>query len=104
MANSANDLTRDSAGRPARDYGTTAMIRRLLAEEGLKHWRRYARAFVLMAISAAATSASAYLIGSVINAAYVAKNFQSILWLSVLSFLLFAIKGFATYGHAVILQ
>jgi ATP-binding cassette subfamily B protein len=80
------------------------MIRRLIAEEGFKHWRRYVRAFMLMAVSAAATSASAYLIGSVINAAYVAKNFQSILWLSILSFVLFAIKGLATYGHAVILQ
>ena len=104
MANSANDLTADSAGRTAPDYGAAAMIRRLLAEEGLKHWRRYVNAFILMAISAAATSASAYLIGSVINAAYVAKNLQSIVLLSLLSFLLFAIKGVATYGQAVILQ
>jgi ATP-binding cassette subfamily B protein len=104
MANSANDLTTASAGRAAPDYGAAAMIRRLLAEEGVKHWRRYVNAFILMAISAAATSASAYLIGSVINAAYVSKNFRNIVLLSLLSFLLFAIKGIATYGQAVILQ
>jgi ABC-type multidrug transport system fused ATPase/permease subunit len=104
MASSANDVTAAPAGQAVHDYGTAAIIRRLLAEEGLKHWRRYLSAFILMAIAAAATSASAYLIGSVINAAYVAKNFQSILLLSVLAFLLFAIKGLATYGQAVILQ
>jgi ATP-binding cassette subfamily B protein len=95
-------VTAAPAGQP--DYGTAAIIGRLLAEEGLKHWRRYLNAFILMAIAAAATSASAYLIGSVINAAYVAKNFQNIVLLSVLSFLLFATKGLATYGQAVILQ
>src|SRR5690242_19735231 len=104
MANSANDLTPASAGQAAPDYGAMAMIRRLLAEQGVKHWRRYASAFILMAIAAAATSASAYLIGSVVNAAYVSKNFQAILLLSVLAFLLFATKGLATYGQAVILQ
>ena len=104
MASSANDVTAAPAGQAVPDYGTAAIIRRLLAEEGLKHWRRYLNAFILMAIAAAATSASAYLIGSVINAAYVAKNFQSIVLLSVLSFLLFATKGLATYGQAVILQ
>jgi ATP-binding cassette subfamily B protein len=104
MANSADDVTAAPAGHAVPNYGTAAIIRRLLVEQGSQHWRRYVRAFVLMAISAAATSASAYLIGSVINAAYVAKNFQSILLLSVLSFLLFAIKGLATYGQAVILQ
>ncbi len=104
MANSANDLTTASAAPAAPNYGAAAMIRRLLAEEGIKHWRRYVNAFILMAISAAATSASAYLIGKVINAAYVSKNFQAIVLLSVLSFVLFAIKGLATYGQAVILQ
>jgi ABC-type multidrug transport system fused ATPase/permease subunit len=104
MASSANDVTAAPAGQAVPDYGTAAIIRRLLAEEGLKHWRRYLNAFILMAIAAAATSASAYLIGSVINAAYVAKNFQNIVLLSVLSFLLFATKGLATYGQAVILQ
>jgi ATP-binding cassette subfamily B protein len=104
MASSADDVTAAPAGQAVPDYGTAAIIRRLLAEEGLKHWRRYLNAFILMAIAAAATSASAYLIGSVINAAYVAKNFQNIVLLSVLSFLLFATKGLATYGQAVILQ
>jgi len=109
MADSSNDLTADSRGEsvgggPPRDYGTGALIRRLLAEEGLKHWRRYVSAFVLMAIAAGATSASAYLIGSVINAAYIEKNLRAILLLSLLSFVLFAIKGIATYGQAVILQ
>jgi ABC-type multidrug transport system fused ATPase/permease subunit len=109
MADPANDLTADSrgpsvGGRSSANYGTTAMIRRLLAEEGLKHWRRYVYAFILMGIAAAATSASAYLIGSVINAAYISKDFRAILLLSLLAFVLFTIKGLASYGQAVILQ
>jgi ABC-type multidrug transport system fused ATPase/permease subunit len=109
MADSTNDLTADSrgpsvGGRPAPDYGTMTMIRRLLAEEGLQHWRRYVSAFILMGIAAAATSAWASLIGTVINAAYISKDFRAILVLSLLAFVLFAIKGLATYGQAVILQ
>jgi ABC-type multidrug transport system fused ATPase/permease subunit len=109
MADPADDLPADSRGlsvegHPAPDYGTGTMIRRLLADEGLKHWRRYLGAFILMAIAAGATSASAYLIGSVINAAYVNKDFQAILLLSLLAFILFSIKGLAAYGQAVILQ
>lgn len=109
MADPAHDLTADSrgpsvGGQPAANYGTWPLIRRLLAEEGLQYWRRYVNAFILMAISAAATSTSAYLIGSVINAAYINKDFRAILLLSLAAFVLFAIKGLATYGQAVILQ
>ncbi len=64
-----NDQTLPSADDER--YGTFALIRRLLAEQGLVHWRKYAFAFSLMAISAACTALSAYLIGDVINQAYV---------------------------------
>ena len=45
------------------------MVRRLLADEALQHWRRYAVAFVLMAIAAACTALSAYLLGTMTNEA-----------------------------------
>jgi subfamily B ATP-binding cassette protein MsbA len=85
-------------------YGTIALIRRLLAEQGLVHWRRYAVAFVLMAISAGCTALSAYLIGSVINQAYVDRNLAGIFFLGGVTAVLFATKGLATYGHSVILS
>ena len=55
-------------------YGTFALIRRLLTEQGIVHWRKYAFAFTLMAISAGCTAFSAYLIGDVINEGYVQQE------------------------------
>ena len=85
-------------------YGTLALIRRLLTEQGFVHWRRYAFAFTLMAISAGCTAFSAYLIGDVINQAYVNRNLAGIITIGGITVVLFATKGLATYGHSVILS
>lgn len=84
-------------------YRPTVLIRRLLTEQGLVHWRRYIVAFALMAIAAGCTALSAYLIGDVINQAYVNRNLRGIITLGFITVALFAIKGFATYGHSVML-
>jgi ATP-binding cassette subfamily B protein len=76
----------------------------LLTEQGFSHWRRYAVAFVLMAISAACTALSAYLIGDVINQAYVNHNLPGIVILGFITAALFTLKGLATYGHSVLLS
>ena len=86
------------------DIGTVALIRRLVTEQGLVHWRKYALAFVLMAISAGCTALSAYLIGNVINEAYVNKSLAGIFILGGVTVALFATKGLATYGHSVMLS
>jgi ATP-binding cassette, subfamily B, bacterial MsbA len=85
-------------------YGTYALIRRLLTEQGLVHWRKYAVAFVLMAITAACTAASAYLIGDVINQAYVNRSMPGIITLGIITIFLFALKGVTTYGQGVMLS
>jgi ATP-binding cassette subfamily B protein len=85
-------------------YGAAALIRRLITEQGLQHWRRYAVAFTLMAISAGATAASAWLLGEVINQTYVNRSINGIVLLSVAIIVLFTLKGAATYGHTVILS
>jgi ATP-binding cassette subfamily B protein len=83
--------------------GTLALIHRLLTEQALGQWKRYAVAFVLMAVAAGATALSAYLIGDVINAAYVDKNVVAIVILSVVTGTIFLVKAIATYGHSVLL-
>ena len=83
--------------------GALALIHRLLTEQALGQWKRYAVAFVLMAVAAAATALSAYLIGDVINAAYVDKNLTAIVVLSVVTGAIFLVKAIATYGHSVLL-
>ena len=97
-----NDHTLPSADD--KRYGTVALIRRLLAEQSLVHWRKYAVAFTLMAISAGCTALSAYLIGDVINQAYVNHNLAGIFILGGITAALFTVKGLATYGHSVLLD
>src|SRR5512146_1747230 len=86
------------------DLGAVALIKRLVTEQGLVHWRKYAVAFVLMAVSAGCTAFSAYLIGNVINEAYVNKSLAGIFILGGVTVALFATKGLATYGHSVLLS
>jgi len=85
-------------------YGAAILIRRLVTEQGIAYWRRYLQAFVLMGVAAAATAGSAYVLGQVINQAYVDKNVPGIAMLSGVVVLLLTIKGFATYGQSVILS
>jgi subfamily B ATP-binding cassette protein MsbA len=80
-----------------------ALIRRLLTEQALGQWKRYALAFALMGVGACATALGAYLIGNVINAAYVDKNFPAIVALAMVTAVIFLIKGLASYGHSVLL-
>ena len=85
-------------------YGAAILIRRLVTEQGAVYWRRYLQAFALMAVSAATTAGSAYLLGQVINQAYVEKNVRGIAVLSGVTVVIFILKGAATYGHQVILS
>ncbi|MBB5054189.1 ATP-binding cassette subfamily B protein [Afipia massiliensis] len=85
-------------------YGAAALIRRLITEQGLQHWRRYAVAFTLMAVSAGTTAAAAWLLGEVINQTYVDRSVHGIVLLSLVIIVLFTLKGAATYGHTVILS
>lgn len=85
-------------------YRATALIRRLFLEQGLMHWRRYTIAFLLMGLAAGATAISAYLIGTVINEAYVNRNLAGIITVGFITVAVFATKGVATYGHSVMLS
>ncbi len=85
-------------------YGAAILIRRLIMEQGAAYWRRYLTAFALMGISAGATALSAYVLGQVINKAYVDKDVHGIALLSGITVLIFIVKGAATYGHQVILS
>ena len=84
--------------------GALALVHRLLTEQALGQWKRYAVAFALMAVAAGATALSAYLVGNVINAAYVDTNLSSASsrWRCSRGGLFF-IKALASYGHTVLL-
>jgi len=80
------------------------LVWRLLSEYGVSRWSRYAVAFVLMAIGAAATAGAAYLAGDVVNQAYVSQNFSAVVQTSLLVMLVFSLRGAAVYGHSIILS
>jgi ATP-binding cassette, subfamily B, bacterial MsbA len=85
-------------------YSTAALVRRLLVDEALDYWPRYAVAFALMGIAAAATAATAYLLGTMTNEAIVSRNLIGIVIVALLAVAIFMAKGFATYTSAVILS
>ncbi|MDU3096058.1 MAG: ABC transporter transmembrane domain-containing protein, partial [Bradyrhizobium sp.] len=85
-------------------YGAAILIRRLVMEQGIVYWRRYLTAFALMAVSAGASAGAAYILGQVINKAYVDKSIPGIAMLSGVTVLLLFVKGVSTYGYAVILS
>ena len=85
-------------------YGAVALVRRLFLEQGLSHWKKYAIAFTLMGIAAGCTALSAYLIGDVINEAYINHNLAGIITLGALTAALFTTKGVATYGQSVMMS
>ncbi|MGY3444319.1 ABC transporter ATP-binding protein [Bradyrhizobium sp. USDA 4473] len=85
-------------------YGAAILIRRLVTEQGIIYWRRYLTAFALMAVAAGATAGATYVLGQVINQAYVDKNIPGIAMFAGITVILLFIKGVATYGHMVILS
>jgi subfamily B ATP-binding cassette protein MsbA len=95
-------LVRMRNSRWADRYGTVSLVHRVLVEEGSQFWRSYLATFVLMGIVAGCTAFSAYLIGYVVNATYLSRNFASVVALALITVLIFTIKGFAMYGQAVL--
>ncbi len=85
-------------------YSARVLIKRLLTEYAAQHIRLYVLAGVMMIIGAACMAVSAYLIGDMINQAYVNRNFPAILALSIATTILYSIRGVATYGQAVLMS
>ncbi len=89
---------------PADEQTAFQLIRRLVTEYGLQHWPKYAVAFSLMGVAAACTALCAYLMGTVVNEAYVNRSFPGIVQLGFLTMVIFTIKGAASYGQAVMMS
>ncbi len=80
-----------------------AIIPRLLLTDGRRYAWRYALAFLFMALVAASTAFSAYLMKDVINKIFVEGREGAIWVLGGTLMALAAIKGFSAYGQAVTL-
>src|SRR6185503_3886536 len=84
----------------AASHGGT--IRRLWKEYAVFHWKRYAAAFALGGVTAGCTALTAYLVGHLIDKAYVDRDVTAILLVSGAVVVIFTVKGFASYGRSIL--
>jgi ATP-binding cassette subfamily B protein len=84
--------------------GQMHLIERLLREQGSKHYKGYVVAFAMMGVIAATTTASAYLMGGIVNRIFVDRNIQAMWAIGGAITAIYVAKGFATYGQQVILS
>jgi ABC-type multidrug transport system fused ATPase/permease subunit len=96
----------DTDKKSVRDdpYGAWKLVRRLLVEQGERYWKQYAAVLVVMGIAAASTAGPAWLLGDIMNKAYVDKNFQAIVGYCFVIVALFTAKGASTYFYSVMLS
>lgn len=79
------------------------LIRQLLTDFGKYFWKKYVLAFLFMALIAATTATTAWLIKDVVDKVFVSKNSNILFLFSGLVLSIFLAKGLATYGQQVIL-
>ncbi len=80
-----------------------AIIQRLFADHARRHALAYLASVLLMALAAAATALSAFLLKPVLNHMSEANGFSSLKLLSLAIAGLFLTRGLATYGYLVLL-
>lgn len=83
---------------------TWPIIKRLFKEHARAYAPRYALAFVFMAMVAASTALTAWLMRDVINDVFVKQDRQALTWLPLVIAGLFTVKGVAAYIQEVVLS
>ena len=86
------------------DNSTVALMRRLARESIRPHVWGIAAALVCMALVAAATATSAWLMKPVINEIFIDKNKLLLVPIAGAVLAVFALKGLANYGQAVLMS
>ncbi len=90
--------------KPAVELGALGLMRRLFAEHAKQHIWAYVAAAVFMAIGAAMTAASAYLLKPIVNNMVVGSDFKALRTLSWAVFGLFTVRGLCTFGAQLFLS
>jgi ATP-binding cassette, subfamily B, bacterial MsbA len=86
------------------DSPSNAILRRLLTDQGSKHWKGYVFAFAMMGLIAATTSLSAWIIGQIVNKIFVGRDLNAVWEITAAIVVIYTVKGLATYGQQVILS
>ena len=83
---------------------SNALLRRLLLDQGAKHWKGYVFAFGMMALIAITTSLSAWIIGRIVDKIFVGRNLTAVWEITAAIVAIYTVKGLATYGQQVVLS
>ena len=81
-----------------------ATLRRLLTDQGSKHWKGYVFAFAMMGLIALTTSLSAWIIGQIVNKIFVGRDLAAVWEITAAIVVIYTVKGLATYGQQVALS
>jgi subfamily B ATP-binding cassette protein MsbA len=84
-------------------YSTPSLVRRLLRDHARPHWRSYLATYALMGVVAACTATYTYMLGRAVNETYFGRDISAVLVLCAVSIGVFATRGLAYYGQAVLL-
>jgi ATP-binding cassette subfamily B protein len=82
----------------------TGMLKRIIAENGRDHIRGYAIAITCLILVALSTAYIGYIVKSVIDSAFIARNIVDAWKICFSIFLVFVVRGFAGYFQSVILS
>ncbi|MGO4872045.1 MAG: ABC transporter ATP-binding protein [Roseiarcus sp.] len=80
---------------------STTLLKRLLGDQGAKHWKGYALSFVMLGLVALTTALSAWIIGNVVNSVFVKKNAAAVWGITLAIVAIYTVKGLASYGQQV---
>ncbi len=83
---------------------SNTLLRRLLLDQGLKHWKGYLFAFAMMGMIAATTALSAWIIGRVVDQVFVGRNLTALSEITAAIMVIYTVKGVATYGQQVVMS
>src|SRR5271165_2480971 len=86
------------------DAPSNAVLRRLLLDQGAKHWKGYAFGFAMMGLIAVTTSLSAWIIGRIVDKIFVGRNLNAVWEITAAIIVIYTVKGLATYGQQVVLS
>jgi ATP-binding cassette subfamily B protein len=86
------------------DAPAATLFKRLLTDQGFKHWKGYALSFAMLGVVALTTALSAWIIGSVVNNVFVKKDVAAVWGITLAIVVIYTVKGLATYSNQVTLS
>src|SRR5258708_24368395 len=83
---------------------SNSVLRRLLTDQGFKHWKGYAFAFGMMAVIALTPALSAWIIGRIVDKIFVGRDLAAVWEITAAIVVIYTVKGLATYGQQVVMS